>query len=94
MRGKKQLPNALISHRKDIFISAYKYTVEKSSREKWIYVEGVVVSICLASIFFVALVVFICYYRAQKKTSPQRCEVPKSSSKGNKFRSFVVKVTD
>ncbi|XP_048743522.1 uncharacterized protein LOC125656951 [Ostrea edulis] len=60
---------------------SYKYTVEKSSREKWIYVEGVVVSICLASIFFVALVVFICYYRAQKKTSPQRCEVPKSSSK-------------
>lgn len=61
---------------------AHKYTVEKSAREKWVYVEGVVVSICLASIFLVALIVFVCYYRAQKNNGPSRYEITKSSSKG------------
>nr|XP_022302219.1 uncharacterized protein LOC111110137 [Crassostrea virginica] len=60
---------------------SHKYTVEKSAREKWVYVEGVVVSICLASIFLVALIVFVCYYRAQKNNGPSRYEITKSSSK-------------
>ncbi|XP_062616107.1 uncharacterized protein LOC134277815, partial [Saccostrea cucullata] len=46
---------------------SYKYNEKKSAREKWIYVEGVIVSICLASIFLVALIVLYCYYKAQKE---------------------------
>lgn len=69
--------------------SAHKYTVEKSAREKWVYVEGVVVSICLASIFLVALIVFVCYYRAQKNNGPSRYEITKSSSKGIFLTDFL-----
>lgn len=60
---------------------SHKYTVEKSARERWIYIEGIVVSICLASIFLVALIVFFCYYRTQKSSGPPRCEISKSSSR-------------
>ncbi|XP_061186360.1 uncharacterized protein LOC133194413 [Saccostrea echinata] len=60
---------------------SYTYHEKKSVREKWIYIEGVIVSICLASIFLVALVVLYCYYKAQKENGPSRSDVPKSSSK-------------
>lgn len=59
--------------------------MEKSARERWIYIEGIVVSICLASIFLVALIVFFCYYRTQKSSGPPRCEISKSSSRGTMY---------
>lgn len=73
------------------FSVAHKYTVEKSSRERWVYIEGIVVSICLASIFLVAMIVFFCYYRAQKSSGQPRCEISKSSSRGTNSLEYVKK---